>query len=356
MASLFEPVSLGDVALKNRLAMAAMTRDRSAADGTPTELNATYYGQRATFVLTISEGTQPSDDGQGYLLTPGIYTPAHIEGWRRVSDTVHAAGGKLFIQLMHVGRIAHPSNTPHGRQPVAPSAIRPNMKMFTATGMLDIPEPRELSAGEITATIADYRNAARSAIAAGADGVEIHGANGYLIHQFLSENANRRSDDYGGSIENRVRFGVAVATAIADEIGAGRTGFRISPGNPFNDIVEGDTQGLYEELVSKLAPLGLAYLHLVHAGNDALLKTIRTMWPIGLMVNRAGRPRESIAQDVEAGLADVASVATFALANPDLVARLQSGAPLNDPDKATFYGGGAHGYTDYPTLESAPVR
>ncbi len=188
------------------------------------------------------------------MLTPGIYTAEHIAGWKLIADAVHAAGSRLYLQLMHVGRIAHPTNTPHGRQPVAPSAIKPKAEMFTAQGMLDIPEPRAMSIADIEEARNEFRHAAACAIAAGADGVEIHGANGYLVHQFLSENANQRIDDYGGTITNRVRFAVEVAAAGADEIGADRTGMRISPANPFNDIVEGDTRALYHELVSELAP------------------------------------------------------------------------------------------------------
>ncbi len=348
---LWEPVSLGRLTLPNRLAMAAMTRDRSTPSGAPTDLNARYYAQRASFGLIVSEGTQCSDDGQGYLLTPGIYTEEHVAGWKLVTERVHAAGGRLFIQLMHAGRIAHPENTRHGRQPVAPSPVRPGGKMFTAQGPKDMPEPRELSRDEIEETIRDFRRAAAMAIAAGADGVEVHGANGYLIHQFLSENANRRTDLYGGTIENRVRFAVEVAAAVAEEIGPDRTGIRFSPGNKFNDIVEGATGPLYRALVGQFAHLNLGYLHLVQAGDDELLRWIRPRWPTALIVNRPGRPRQKIAMDVDAGLADIASVATFALANPDLVARLKTGAPLNEADPATFYGGGERGYTDYPVLD-----
>jgi N-ethylmaleimide reductase len=353
MERLWEPVVLGRMTLPNRLAMAAMTRDRATPSGTPTDVNARYYAQRASVGLIVSEGTQPSDDGQGYLLTPGIYTDEHIAGWKLVTDRVHAAGGRLFIQLMHAGRVSHPDNTPHHRQPVAPSAVRPVAKMFTARGLQELPEPRELSRDEIAGTIRDYRHAARAAIAAGADGVELHGANGYLIHQFLSENANLRTDSYGGGIENRVRFGVEVAAAVAEEIGADRTGLRISPGNKMNDIVEGETGPLYHALVVELARLNLAYLHIVQADDDELLRWIRPHWPTSLIVNRPGRPREKIAMDVDAGLADMASVAAFALANPDLVARLKSEAPLNLADRATFYGGSERGYTDYPTLPGA---
>lgn len=352
MNKLLQPVAIGNVVLANRLAMAPMTRCRSTPDGVPTALNATYYGQRGSFGLIISEGTQPSEDGQGYFLTPGIHNAAQIAGWKLVSDAVHESGAKFFIQLMHVGRIAHPANTPHGRQSVAPSAVRAAGKMYTASGPQDMPEPRQLSAEDIATTIDDFRKAAACAIESGADGVEIHAANGYLIHQFLSENANRRMDAYGLSLVNRVRFALEVATAIADEIGPERTGIHISPGNPFNDIVEGDTAGLYKRLLSELTPLKLAYLHLVHAGDENLLKSIRSTWTSSLIVNRAGRPREEVARDVDSGGADVASVGKFALANPDFIARLKVGAPLNEPDPATFYVGGERGYIDYPMFEA----
>jgi N-ethylmaleimide reductase len=285
----------------------------------------------------------------GHLLRPVFEV---FSASRRRRDSICGRpGGRLFIQLMHAGRIAHPENTRHGRQPVAPSPVRPGGKMFTAQGPKDMPEPRELSRDEIEETIWDFRRAAAMAIVAGADGVEVQGANDYLIHQFLSENANRRTDLYGGTIENRVRFAVEVAAAVAQEIGPDRTGIHISPGNKFNDIVEGATGSLYRALVGELARLDLGHLHLVQAGDDDLLRWIRPRWPTALIVNRPGRPREKIAMDVDAGLADIASVATFALANPDLVARLKTGAPLNEADPATFYGGGERGYTDYPVLD-----
>jgi N-ethylmaleimide reductase len=350
MPHLWDPIALGSLQLPNRLVMAPMTRSRATPAGVPTTLNAEYYAQRAGFGLIVTEGTQPSDDGQGYIFTPGIYTDAHVAGWKGVADRVHAAGGHIFIQFMHVGRIAHPSNTPHGRQPLAPSPVRPAGQMFTLSGLQDFPEPRALSTAEVEATIRDFRHAAASAIAAGVDGVEIHGANGYLVQQFLAENANRRTDRYGGSIENRVRFAVEVATGVAEEIGADRTGIRISPGNTFNDIVEGDSHALYRALVPQLAALRLGYLHVLHRGDEELLRWIRGAWPTTLIVNRAGRPREHIADDVESGLADMAAVGAFALANPDLVERLKTGAALNEPDPATFYGGDARGYTDYPAL------
>ncbi|WP_425824669.1 alkene reductase [Streptomyces fractus] len=349
LESLWTPTTLGSMPLPHRLVMAPMTRDRSTPQGVPTELNAEYYAQRASNALIITEGTQPSADGQGYLLTPGIYDDAQIAGWRTVTDAVHAAGSRVFIQLMHVGRISHPDNTPHHRQPVAPSAIRPAGVMFTATGPQEMPEPRALSTQEVAETVDDFRRAAAAAIAAGADGVEIHGANGYLIHQFLADNTNQRTDAYGGPIEARIRFAVEVAAAVADEIGPERTGIRISPGNPFNDIAESDTHELYPALVDALRPLGLAYLHLMHVGDEALLDTLRAQWPGTLILNRAGADIPTRAKDVENATADLISVGALALANPDLVERLRADAPLNTPDPATFYGGGTAGYTDYPT-------
>lgn len=351
VGALWSPVIAGALELPNRLAMAPMTRDRSHEDGSPTALNALYYAQRASMGLLITEGTQPSEDGQGYLLTPGVHTDEHIDGWRSVTDAVHREGGRLVIQLMHVGRVAHPDNTPHGRQPVAPSAIQPANAMFTATGMQPMPEPRALSTDEVRDVVDDFRAAARAAVAAGADGVEIHAANGYLLQQFLSSNANQRTDRYGGSIDNRIRLTVEVASAVADEIGADRTGIRISPGNPFNDIVEDDPRELYPALVQALAPLKLAYLHIAWRGeDDSLLRELRAAWPNTLLLNRGGADLATRVRDVETGLADVIAVGALALANPDLVDRLRLNATLNTPDPSTFYGGDARGYVDYPRL------
>ncbi|MDQ6420464.1 alkene reductase [Paenibacillus sp. LHD-117] len=354
MKKMWSPVKVGNMNLPHRLAMAPMTRNRAQIDGTPGELADLYYSQRASMGLIITEGTQPSDDGQGYLLSPGIYTKKHIEGWKKVTDAVHAEGGHIYIQLMHAGRMSHPDNTPHHRQGVAPSAISPGVQIFTAKGMQDVPAPRALSEAEITTTIADFRKAAAAAIEAGADGVEIHGANGYLIHQFISENANDRTDQYGGSIENRALFAIEVATAVANEIGADRTGFRISPGNlAYIGIDEGE-HGLdvYRHLIPELAKLNLAYLHVMHTGNDEFLKEIRDFWSSSLLVNRFGRPLEDIDTDIEAGIAEVAPIGAWALANPDFVDRLKKDAPLNEQDRMTFFGGDSKGYTDYPTLNN----
>ncbi|MFG2727670.1 alkene reductase [Streptomyces canus] len=350
--ALWNPVVAGEFSLPHRLAMAPMTRNRSTPEGIPTELNAEYYAQRASHALIITEGTQPNADGQGYPLTPGIHTEEHIAGWRKVTDAVHKADGRIVIQLMHAGRMSHPDNTLHHRQPVAPAPVQPAGSMFTASGLQEMPVPRELSTEEVAATVDDFRRAAAAAVAGGADGVEIHGANGYLVHQFLADNTNQRTDRYGGSVDNRIRFAVEVATAVADEIGAGRTGIRISPGNPFNDIAESDTHELYPALVRALAPLDLAYLHIGHGGDDELLHTLRKLWPNTLVLNRAGTDLATRAKDIEDGLADIVTVGVLALANPDLVERVRTGAPLNTPDPATFYGGGEAGYTDYPTLSA----
>jgi N-ethylmaleimide reductase len=351
MRSIWNPIKVEHMKLEHRLAMAPMTRSRAEADGTPSSLAADYYSQRASMGLLITEGTQPSDDGQGYTNTPGIYTDAHVEGWKRVTSAVHAAGGHLFIQLMHVGRMAHPDNTPHHREPVAPSAIAPGQKIFTPGGMLDMPTPRALSKDEIKATVKDFRHAAARAIEAGADGVEIHGANGYLIQQFLAGNANVRTDEYGGSIENRTRFAVEVTEAIAREIGAERTALRLSPGSTLGGIDEGaETTEIYRDLVARLAPLNLAYLHVVQGPHESLLKDIRRLWPTTLLVNRPNRVLDDIGADIDSGLADMVSVARWALANPDFVKRLRTGAALNAADPATFFAGGARGYIDYPAL------
>ncbi|MGW3747151.1 alkene reductase [Streptomyces sp. NPDC005146] len=354
--TLWQPFALGRIKLPHRLAMAPMTRSRALPDGTPTELMAEYYGQRASLGLIISEGAQPSEDGQGYPGTPGIHTPEHVEGWRRIAEATHAGGGALFVQLMHVGRISHPDNTPHHRQPVAPSAISAGQDMITASGMQKTPVPRELATGELAGVVAEFRHAAAMAVEAGADGVEIHAANGYLLHQFLSPNANHRSDGYGGSVEARSRFVVEVAAAVAEEIGADGVGIRISPGFPLGGIDEGDEEAVraqYRHLVGELAPLDLAYMHIHHLGDEELLRSLREAWPAALLVLRYGRTREELAEYLDSGLADVAPVGRWALANPDLVERLRLDAPLTEADPATLYGGGAAGYTDYPTLAGA---
>lgn len=354
MNPLFTPVRLGRATLPNRIVMAPMTRSRAQADGTPGASAATYYAQRASAGLIIAEGTQPSDDGQGYLTTPGIYTDAHVAGWKQVSDAVHAKGGHLYIQIMHAGRMSHPDNTPHHRPGVAPSAIAPGVGMFTATGMQPIPVPRALSTDEVRQTVEDFRFAARRAIEAGADGVEIHGANGYLIQQFIAPNANTRSDRYGGSIENRARFAIEVATAIAEEIGADRTAIRLSPRMTLWGIDEGaQSAELYRYLVAELDALGLAYLHLSHPGDEALVADLRSLWRGNLVLNRPGRPRDQFGADIASGLAELESYGQTVLANPDFVERLESDGPMNPADPSTYFGGSDKGYIDYPTLADA---
>ncbi|KWV41816.1 1,2-oxophytodienoate reductase [Rhizobium altiplani] len=354
MTDIWSPTRVGTIDLKNRLVLAPMTRSRAQYDGTPGPLAAEYYAQRAGLGLLISEGTQPSDDGQGYTMTPGIYNDAHVEGWRKITSAVHAEGSHLFIQLMHVGRTSHPDNTPHHRQALAPSAIAPKDQIFTMTGMQPVPEPREMTAEDIRQTIADFRNAARHAVAAGADGVEIHGANGYLIQQFFAPNANHRADQYGGSIENRARFAIEIAQAIAAEIGPERTGIRLSPGATLGGLDEGaDGPALYRYLIAELNRLKLAYVHIMHLGNEQLLSDIRRLWHQALIVNRPGRPLDEVGSDVEIGLADLESYGQHALANPDFAERLKSGAVMNTADRNTFFGGDARGYTDYPSGTAA---
>jgi N-ethylmaleimide reductase len=347
----FTPVRVGRHTLPNRLVMAPMTRSRAKFDGTPGDLAAEYYAQRASIGLIVTEGTQPSDDGQGYLATPGIYTPAHIAGWEKVTRAVHDNGGHIFIQVMHAGRTSYPDNTPHHRQAVAPSPIAPKAQTFTSTGLKDIPTPRALTTEEVRQTVTDFRFAARAAIQAGADGVEIHGANGYLVQQFIASNANTRTDEYGGSIENRARFAIEVAAAIAEEIGADRTAIRLSPSSTLNGIDEGpEGPAVYHYLVAELDKLGIAYIHIMHHGNEQLLRDIRKLWKRPLILNRPGRPRDQIGADIASGLADLEAYGEMVLANPDFVKRLKIGAPMNQADRTSYFGGTAQGYTDYPAL------
>ncbi|WP_431038203.1 alkene reductase [Streptomyces sp. P6-2-1] len=358
MSQVFEPYSLAGTTLANRIVMAPMTRSRAEAESrTPTELTALYYGQRASAGLIVTEGTQPSATGQGYPATPGIHTDGQVAAWRRVTEEVHAKGGVIFLQLMHTGRIGHPSLT--GLTPVAPSAVKAAGQVFTGEGPQDFVEPRALTGEEIEETIADFAGAARRAIEAGFDGVEIHGANGYLVHQFLAPGSNLRTDAWGGGPEGRIRFAVEVAKAVAGAIGPERVGFRISPGNPFNDIAEtdpADLEATYTALVGALAPLGLAYLHQMEApGVRDLLLRLRKQWPGTFVLNpfTDGAPTgpESL-KLVEDGTADLLAFGALFLANPDLPARLRAGGPFNTPDVASFYGGDAHGYTDYPALDA----
>lgn len=354
MADAFDSYDLAGTKLANRIAMAPMTRSRAYGPGaTPTELTAAYYAQRASAGLIITEGVQPSVVGQGYDDTPGLHSAEQVEAWRKVTDAVHAEGGVIFAQLMHSGRIGHPSLLPDGLIPVAPSPVRAAGQLYTHAGPQDFVVPHELTEDEITATIADFATAARKAIAAGFDGVEIHGANGYLVHQFLASGVNRRTDGWGGSVDGRVRFGAEVAAAVAAAIGGDKVGFRISPDNPYNDITEEGTEEVYTTLVARLAATGLAYLHIVESPDRDLTRKLRAQWPATFIVNPATYP-DVTGPDaltlITDGLADLVSYGALFLANPDLPARLAAGGPFNTPDRASFFGGDHRGYTDYPAL------
>ncbi|MEU3862231.1 alkene reductase [Streptomyces sp. NPDC028722] len=354
MSTAFEPFLLGGKRLANRIVMAPMTRSRAyGAGAVPTASMAEYYAQRASAGLIVTEGTQPSVVGQGYPDTPGLHSPEQIAGWRKVTDAVHREGGVIFAQLMHTGRIGHPSLLPDGMVPVAPSPIAAEGRVFTHQGPQDMVTPRELTEPEIWQTIDDFAAAARNAVAAGFDGVEIHGANGYLVHQFLAPNSNQRTDVWGGTVEGRIRFAVEVTRAVADAIGAHRTGIRLSPGNPYNDIVEQDPDVTYGALVDKLAPLGLGYLHLMEGPDRGLTLRLRKAWPTTFVLNPFTHP-DPTGPDaltlIEDGTADLIAFGMLFLANPDLPRRLQLGGPFNNPDQATFYGGEDRGYTDYSVL------
>jgi len=351
MTDLFTPFQLGDLQLANRLVMAPLTRNRAGAGQAPTGLAAEYYAQRASAGLIVSEGTQPAAVGQGYPHTPGLHTDEQVAGWRLVADAVHARGGHIVAQLMHAGRISHRAIT--GLQPVAPSAVTPAGEVFTEEGMKAFEAPRALATEELPGVVADYVDAASRAIEAGLDGVELHAANGYLLHQFLAEGSNARTDAYGGSAENRARFTVEVATAVAAAVGAGRVGIRISPAGTFNDIAEVETEATYTALLDGLAPLGLLYLHVAEGPETDFAEQLRKQWAGTFIFNTgfSGPSDLGTAQEaVDSGATDLFCIGRHFLANPDLVERLRTGAELNEPDASTFYGGGAKGYTDYPAL------
>lgn len=359
----FAPLTAGALRMRNRIVMAPMTRSR--APGTlPTEDTATYYAQRAGAGLIVTEGIQPSAIGQGYPDTPGLHAAEQVTAWRRVTDRVHAAGGLIVAQLMHTGRIGHPSNTEavgRGRlTPVAPSAIRAAGQVFTPSGPQDHVVPEELTEPQIIATIADFAHAARHAISAGFDGVEVHGANGYLLHQFLAPNTNQRTDRWGGRLENRVRFALEVGRAVAEAVGAERTGIRLSPANGLGDTQEDDAAVLYPRLVGELDRLGLAYLHLIEAGAPTLTPVLRAGWSGTLILNPAdpGPVDQRRRLDLVArGTADAVSFGRLFISNPDLVDRLARGVELTEPDLTKAYGGDHRGYVDYPvSADALPVR
>ncbi|MFH8682562.1 alkene reductase [Streptomyces lydicus] len=353
MTTAFDPVDLAGIPLANRLVMAPMTRNRATAEGVPTPSMVRYYTQRASAGLIITEATQTTPVGRGYPLTPGLHTPEQVAGWRAVTDSVHAAGGTIFAQLWHGGRIGHPVLLPDGLVPVGPSPVAAAGQGFTHEGLKDFVTPRELTGQEIADTIAGFATAARNALDAGFDGVEIHGANGYLIHQFLAPNSNLRTDEWGGSDEARARFAIEVVRAVADAIGAHRTGLRLSPGNPFNDISEPAPEATYTALVEAVAPLGLAYLHTCDVVDQDLLGRLRKRFGGTFVLNPATEGRPTGPEElplVEEGRADLLAYGALFIANPDLPRRLAAGGPFNTPDRASFYGGDDSGYLDYPAL------
>ncbi len=358
MSRAFTPVRIGPWDLPQAFVMAPLTRNRAGVGNAPTELNATYYGQRAAAGLIVTEGTAPSAVGQGYLNVPGLYTPEQVEGWRRVADEVHRNGGRIVAQLMHAGRIAHGDNK-DGVETISASAVTAPGEMITADGPQAHAEPRALATDEVTGVVGDYVTASRNAVEAGLDGVEIHAANGYLLHQFLDPTINLREDTYGGSPENRARLVIEVVTAVAEAIGAEKVGLRISPGHQFNGVGEepgADLDATYRALVEAVAPLGLAYLSVLASPLTDLTGDLRRRFGGSMLLNDGFgevTTLESVEKLLDAGLADAVVVGRPFLANPDLSTRWEQGADLNEPDAATFYGGGAEGYTDYPTLEAS---
>ena len=367
MTSLFDPLRVGDLTLSNRVVMAPLTRDRAGPRQVPTEMMATYYRQRASAGLIVTEATQISAEGQGYLDTPGIYGAEQVAGWKRVTQAVHDAGGRIVVQLWHVGRISHVSLQPGGQSPVSSTARRAIGKTFTSTGFVDVSEPRALGLDELPRIVADYAHAARCAIEAGFDGVEVHGANGYLLDQFMRDSINDRSDRYGGSIENRARLLLEVMGAVTAVVGAGRTGLRLSPVTPSNGAgQDSDPQALFGYAVERLAALKLAYLHLIEGQTGgardiapfdyaALRDTFRRIHPGGAWMVNNGYGGEMAERVIAAGEADLVAFGRPFISNPDLVERLRHGAALAPLDQKTLYGGGAAGYVDYPALEGAPV-
>ncbi len=357
---LFSPFQLGDLRLPNRIVMAPLTRSR-ATKGTdaPNDLNAEYYRQRASAGLIISEATQISQEGQGYIWTPGIYSQAQIEGWRKVTSAVHAEGGVIFNQLWHVGRVSHVSLQPGGGAPVAPSAIAAKTQTFLESGRADVSTPRALRLDEMPRIVADYQRAAENAKAAGFDGVEIHAANGYLLDQFLKDGTNKREDAYGGPPENRMRLALEVTDAILGVWDKAQVGVRLSPVSPFNEALDSAPEKIFFPLVEALSARGLAYIHVIEGATGgprdnipfdfaALRKAFK-----GAYIANNAYTRELAIEALRAGRADLIAFGKLFIANPDLVERLREDAPLNAPRQETFYGGAAEGYTDYPALGDA---
>jgi N-ethylmaleimide reductase len=359
LQKLFTAVTLGKMQLRNRIVMSPMTRNRATTDHDVTDIMANYYAQRATAGLIITEGVAPSPNGNGYARVPGLYTAEQIAGWKKVTEAVHREGGHIFVQLMHSGRIAHPANMHMSGEPVAPSAIRAQGEMYTDTeGMQQNALPRELTTEEVHSTIREFVEAAQNAVEAGFDGVELHGANGYLIEQFINPNTNQRTDDYGGSIENRCRFLMEIARKTGEAIGFEKVGVRLSPYGAFNDMqAYPDVDRTYAYIAQELKAIGVVYLHLVNhesmgspAVPEEIITKIRAFFTNTLILS-GGYDGERAEKDLEDGRADLIAFGRPLLANPDLVERLRTGAALNQPDYTTLYTPGEKGYTDYPALE-----
>ena len=354
---LLTPLAMGPFHLRNRIVMAPMTRNRAENKGNvAVEIMATYYSQRASAGLIISEGSQVSPQGVGYLNTPGIHSKDQVEGWKQVTKAVHDRGGTIFLQLWHVGRVSHP-DFHEGNLPVAPSPINPETEAYTPLGLKKTVVPRELSTSEVRGVVQDFVRGAENAREAGFDGVEVHGANGYLIEQFLRDSANKRTDEYGGSIENRARFLMEVVDGIGRVIGKDRMGVRLSPANVWNIPPDSDTKGLYEYVIDRLSGTGLAYLHLREKASDLsgipnmvtnVTEYFRPRFK-GILMTNTGFDRESGNRVISSGLADLVAFGVPFIANPDLVERFSRKLPLNTPDQSTFYTGGIKGYIDYPT-------
>jgi N-ethylmaleimide reductase len=354
--TIFTPWNLGGVELANRVVMAPMTRNRADAQGVLPDSAVDYYRQRAGAGLIVSEASQPSVEAQGYPGTPGIHTDAQQAQWAKVVDAVHEAGGRIFIQLMHTGRVGHPSVRPTHSPQLAPSVVRADLEVETIDRALEpCPEPRAMTLDEIAQTIEEHASAAERAIAAGADGVELHGANGYLLHQFLSPGTNQRTDQYGGSPENRARFVIEVARAVAARVGANRVGLRLSPGGRFNDMHDRGNEDTYLTLVQELARDPLAYLHTLRGRTSTLHEELRRQWPSTYVINTGyggSSELDEVRPILASGQADLVSVGRLFISNPDLVARWRHGIDRAEWDEETFYFGDERGYTDYPSSSS----
>jgi N-ethylmaleimide reductase len=357
---LFEPLQLGDLKLPNRIAMAPLTRNRAMSAGrVPSEMAPLYYAQRASAGLLITEASQINPQGQGYAWTPGCYSDEQVAAWRDVTKAVHEKQGHIFLQMWHVGRISHTSLLPGGASPVAPSAIRANGKTFIESGFVDVSEPRALRIDEITGIAADYAHAARACQRAGFDGLELHGANGYLVDQFMRDSTNKRTDAYGGSIENRLRFALQMVDTLLGVYPASRIGFRIGPVSPANDISDSNPAALFGALIAELSKRKLGYIHVIEGATGgprdnapfdyaALRKNFS-----GAYIANNGYDRKLAIEAVAAGRADMVAFGKLFISNPDLVERLRIDAPLNELDMSTLYGGGEKGYTDYPAMAAA---